>query len=127
MKEKTNSKGLYIVLAAIIIVPIILINVLAKTPGQHDALAQCINNSGAKFYGAFWCSHCQAQKAAFGKSAKLLPYIECSNPDKTQTDQCKQAGITGYPTWVFPDESQVSGEVTLQNLAEKTSCSEFLK
>jgi hypothetical protein len=127
MKQKSSSKSLYIVLAAIIIIPIILINVLAKTPGQHDAFAQCISNSGAKFYGAFWCPHCQAQKAAFGKSAKLLPYVECSNPDKTQADVCKDAGITGYPTWVFADGTQLSGEVLLQNLAEKTSCTEFFK
>jgi thiol-disulfide isomerase/thioredoxin len=131
MKEKTNSnnsnKSLYIVLAAIVIIPIILINVFSRMPGQYDQLAQCITDSGAKFYGAFWCPHCQKQKAMFGKSAKLLPYIECSTPDKNQTQVCKDAGIKGYPTWVFADGSQASGEVPLQNLAEKTSCSQFLK
>lgn len=114
-------------MALVIIIPIVLIIVLSKTPGKLDTFAQCITNSGAKFYGAFWCPHCQAQKAAFGKSAKLLPYVECSNPDKTQTDVCKDAGITGYPTWVFADGTQASGEVPLQNLAEKTSCTEFFK
>ena len=52
-----------------------LLIVQAKKPGKYDNLAQCINNSGAKFYGAFWCPHCQATKAMFGKSAKLLPYV----------------------------------------------------
>lgn len=128
MKEKTTSKSLYILLAAIVIIPIILINVLAKAPGQYDALAQCISDSGAKFYGAFWCPHCQKQKTMFGKSAKLLPYVECSTADgKSQNDVCKEAGIQGYPTWVFTDGVQASGEVPLQNLADKTNCSEFLK
>jgi hypothetical protein len=33
---------------------------------------------GAKFYGAFWCSHCYDQKVQFGaQAAELLPYVEC--------------------------------------------------
>lgn len=130
MKEKTKAKNSYQlmgILALIIIIPMIIIMITSRTGGKYDQLAQCVADSGAKFYGAFWCPHCQAQKAAFGKSAKLLPYIECSNPDKTQTDVCKQADIKGYPTWVFADGTQASGEVPLQNLAEKTNCSEFLK
>lgn len=115
------------ILAFIVIIPVLIIMITSRTGGKYDQLAQCITDSGAKFYGAFWCPHCQAQKAAFGKSAKLLPYIECSNPDKTQADVCKQADIKGYPTWVFADGIQASGEVPLKNLAEKTNCSQFLK
>jgi hypothetical protein len=93
-------------------------------PGVYDKFAQCIKDSGAVFYGAFWCSHCQAQKAAFGDSAHLLPYVECSTPDsRGQTQVCKDKGIQGYPTWIFKDGSQLSGEVQMQQLAEKTSCS----
>ncbi len=95
-----------------------------KKPGQYDTLAQCINDSGTKFYGAFWCPHCQVQKALFGKSAKLIPYVECSTPDgKGQLDVCTTAGIKGYPTWVFPDGSVESGEQDLATLAAKTNCS----
>lgn len=93
-----------------------------KTPGKYDKFAQCITDSGAKFYGAFWCPHCQAQKQLFGKSAKKLPYIECSTPDKQPTAQCLDAGIKGYPTWIFSDGSQASGEQTFAQLAEKTGC-----
>lgn len=100
-----------------------LLVVQAKKPGKYDTLAQCINQSGAKFYGAFWCPHCQATKAMFGKSAKLLPYIECSTPDgKGQLPICAEKDIKGYPTWTFTDGSQLSGEQTLQVLAEKTAC-----
>lgn len=82
-----------------------------------------MKDKGATFYGAFWCSHCQAQKALFGKSVKLLPYVECSTPDaKGQLPICIEKGIASYPTWVFPDLSTTTGEVPLDTLAEKTGC-----
>lgn len=100
-----------------------LLVVQAKKPGKYDTLAQCINDSGAKFYGAFWCPHCQATKAMFGKSAKLLPYVECSTADgKGQLPICTEKDVKGYPTWVFPDGSRLQGEQTLQALADKTNC-----
>ena len=102
---------------------IALLVVQGNKPGKYDSLAQCINNSGAKFYGAFWCPHCQATKAMFGKSAKLLPYIECSTPDgKSQLPVCSEKEIKGYPTWVFPDGSLLQGEQTIEALADKASC-----
>lgn len=91
--------------------------------GKLDTLAQCLKDKGATFYGAFWCPHCQNQKAMFGKSAKLLPYIECSTPDgKSQLQICRDKKIEGYPTWEFADGSRESGEVSLEKLAEKTGC-----
>jgi hypothetical protein len=95
----------------------------AVTPGKYDTLAQCIADSGAKFYGAFWCPHCQNQKKLFGKSEKLLPYVECSTPNgQGQLQVCIDAGIQGYPTWEFADGSRLNGEIPLTQLAEKTSC-----
>lgn len=92
-------------------------------PGQYDALAQCLTDKGAKFYGAFWCPHCQAQKKMFGSSSKYLPYIECSTADgNAQTKECIDAGVKSYPTWEFADGSRLSGEIPLQTLAEKTGC-----
>mgnify|MGYP001559183456 CR=1 FL=1 len=98
-------------------------NQVPSGPGQYDAFAQCLTEKGAVFYGAFWCPHCQAQKKMFGPSAKLLPYVECSALDgKTQTPICIEKNITSYPTWEFADGSRLSGEVSLETLAEKTSC-----
>ena len=92
------------------------------TPSKYDGFAQCITNSGAKFYGAFWCPHCAEQKDLFGTSVKYLPYIECSTPDgNSQLPICTSAGITGYPTWVFPDNSRGS-VMSLQELSQKTNC-----
>ena len=92
-------------------------------PGKLDAFATCIKDSGALFYGAFWCPHCAAQKALFGSSAKYLPYVECSNPDGNSQNQiCNAAGITGYPTWKFASGATTTGEQTLADLAAKTNC-----
>lgn len=93
-----------------------------KESAKLDGFTQCLKSSGAEFYGAFWCTHCQKQKELFGSSKQYLPYIECSNPDNSQTQICKDKKIEGYPTWIFKDGSQLSGEQTLQTLAEKTQC-----
>lgn len=99
-----------------------LLAVQAKKPGKYDAVAQCISDSGAKFYGAWWCPHCQAQKALFGKAHKKLPYVECHTKSRQELPVCEEAGITGYPTWIFADGTRLSGEREIEELAEKTSC-----
>ena len=94
-----------------------------SSPGQYDGFAQCLKDRGAVFYGAFWCSNCQNQKKMFGKSASLLPYVECSTLDgRSQVKECQDKNIEGYPTWEFADGSRLNGTTPLQTLAEKTSC-----
>lgn len=91
--------------------------------GTYTAFTQCVADSGATFFGAFWCPHCNAQKALFGDAEKLLPYIECSTPDRQgQLAICKDAGVTSYPTWEFKDKTRHTGEIPLAQLAEKTGC-----
>ena len=95
----------------------------AGAPGKYDQFAQCLQEKGAKFYGAFWCPHCQAQKKMFGTSAKYLPYVECSTADGNgQTQVCIDNKVASYPTWEFTDGSRLTGEIPLTTLAEKTSC-----
>lgn len=92
-------------------------------PGKLDQFAQCLKDKNAVFYGAFWCPHCQNQKTMFGKSQKLLPYVECSTADGNgQLAECRAKNIQGYPTWEFADGSRETGEVALQKLADKTGC-----
>lgn len=92
-------------------------------PGQYDALAQCIADSGAIFYGAYTCPHCQEQKRLFGRSERLLPYVECALPGgQGQTAECTEAGITGYPTWELADGERLSGVRPLSELADRTGC-----
>ncbi|MEX2029099.1 MAG: hypothetical protein WD963_01305 [Candidatus Paceibacterota bacterium] len=91
--------------------------------GQYDEFAMCLGEQGALFYGAFWCPACQSQKKAFGNSAKLLPYVECSTADaQSQTRVCIDENIASYPTWEFADETRMLGVISLEQLAEKTSC-----
>ena len=94
-----------------------------KKPGKLDDFAKCLKDKGLKFYGAFWCPHCQSQKTLFGNSKKYLPYVECSAPDSNgQLQECKQENIRAYPTWQFADGSRQEGELTLKELSEKSGC-----
>ncbi len=101
---------------------------LILTPGRvkvskYDGFAQCIKDSGAVFYGAFWCPHCQNQKKLFETAEKFLPYVECSTPDGSgQLQVCKDAGINSYPTWVFKNGVTKGGELTLEELSKETAC-----
>lgn len=124
------KKILYIIVAVLVVAGIAWLIVTPGKPSKLDTFAKCIKNAGVTFYGAFWCPHCQAQKARFGKSAQYLPYVECSNPDgQTQTQVCIDANIITYPTWQFPaglnnstTTSRHTGEMELTDLAAATSC-----
>ncbi len=63
-------------------------------------LAKYLSQSGARMYGSYKCTHCNAQKALFGDAAKYLNYVECdpSGPN-AQPNLCFSQGIMNYPTW----------------------------
>jgi thiol-disulfide isomerase/thioredoxin len=116
-------------IAILVIIAVIIGGIVwySNQPGQYDGFAACIKESNAKFYGAFWCTHCQDQKALFGKSAKNLPYVECSTPDgQGQTQICKDNKIESYPTWQLPDGTLRVGTMTFEELASSTDC-KFVK
>lgn len=89
----------------------------ALSPDQLSALAAHLRQSGAAFYGAYWCPHCQVQKQMFGASATQLPYVECdpSGAD-ARPDLCQAAGVRAYPTWVIGGQ-KLEGEVSPAELA----------
>ena len=59
----------------------------------------------------------------FGRSDKLLPYVECSTPNgQGQLQICQDKNVESYPTWEFADGSRLTGEIALSKLAEKTAC-----
>lgn len=92
--------------------------------GQYDGFAKCLDDAGAKFYGAFWCPHCAEQKEMFGSSAKYLNYIECSTPDRrAQLAVCTSAGVESYPTWIFADGTKKGGVLSFNELSIQTGCS----
>lgn len=127
-----KMKYIYIALGVLLVVGMIMLKIYntggtqstKNTPSTPiDVFAQCLTDAGAKFYGAYWCPHCQAQKKLFNDS-KFLPYVECSTPNgQAQTKICIDAKITGYPTWEFKDGSRLDGEQTFESLAGKTNCS----
>jgi hypothetical protein len=122
MKKTTKITLILVVVAAVAIV--VLLATRPRQPGKYDTLATCLKDSGTVFYGAFWCPHCQNQKKAFGNSAELLPYVECSTPDgQGQIQICTDKEIKGYPTWVFKNGSRLSGEVSFGDLASRSGCS----
>ena len=85
------------------------------------ALALHLADTGAQFYGAYWCPRCQEQKALFGASEKHLPYVECSPSGRTgpQNSVCVAKNVTNYPTWII-DGRRFTGLQTIPSL-EKVS------
>jgi glutaredoxin len=87
----------------------------------ETALAQHLLASGAKFYGAYWCSHCQKQKSLFGATAAAsLPYIECAaDGENSQRQLCKDKNIKMFPTWVIGGQ-YFTGTKELKEIAALT-------
>ncbi|NKC15732.1 MAG: Vitamin K epoxide reductase [Gammaproteobacteria bacterium] len=82
------------------------------------ALATHLDESGAKFYGAYWCPHCNDQKELFGASAKRLPYVECAPGGRNgpMSPSCAAKRIRDFPTWII-NSRRHSGIKTPDQLA----------
>lgn len=100
-----------------------------EAPSKYDQFAQSLAEKGAIFYGAFWCPHCQTQKAEFGTAKKYLPYVECSNPDQSQVQICIDNKIESYPTWTFQndivltsDKDPLVCEIKTKDIKESDYC-----
>ena len=122
-----KNEIIYFIVAVILIVGIVTALAIQnhKSAPRNEAyanFAQCINDSGAVFWGAFWCPHCAQQKAIFGDSANLLPYKECSERDRSLKQICRDEYITGFPTWRFENGLQCGGEIKGLVLAHLTNC-----
>jgi glutaredoxin len=87
----------------------------------ETALAEHLAASGVKFYGAYWCNHCQKQKSLFGDvAAAKLPYIECAaNGENSQRQLCKEKDIKMFPTWVI-NGKYITGTHDLKEIATLT-------
>ena len=124
---KQNQSSYYLYGAAVLVVVGLIIfaanNTVGKdAPSPYGDFAQCLTDASVTMYGAWWCPHCKNQKDLFGNAFDRVNYVECSTAARTMNQTCKDAGIQGYPTWEFGDGSRVSGEQTLETLAQKSSC-----
>ena len=118
MKYTKKIIGLLVVL----VLAFLFFNKGSNADGEYNTFTQCLKDSGTKFYGSYQCVHCTSQKQMFGASAEYLPYIECGPLGGPQSLTCQQAGITGYPTWEFPDGSRQPGVLSFAVLAERSGC-----
>jgi uncharacterized membrane protein len=84
---------------------------------QLAALAAHLRDSGARFYGTYWCPACQKQKALFEASADKLPYIECTPNGRNGPANlaCIANSVRDYPTWVI-DGRRYTGVLTVTEL-----------
>ncbi|MEK6800664.1 MAG: hypothetical protein AABY05_01915 [Nanoarchaeota archaeon] len=122
---KKSSK----VIVGVIIAAIALFLIIRSIPnteaevGKYDTFAQCLRDSGARMFGAYWCQHCQNQKKMFGSSASKILYVECDpRGDNARPDLCQENNIQGYPTWVFSNGERIEGEAVFSELSFRTGC-----
>jgi hypothetical protein len=98
-----------------------------ESSDQAVKLAAKLTAAGVTMYGAFWCPHCSRQKELFGRKAwGMVQYVECAGQGYNGSPAvCAAANIDGYPTWVFADGTQVSGERPLEYLASQVGFKGF--
>jgi len=81
-------------------------------------LAKYLSEKGMVMYGAYWCSHCKAQKDEFGDAFQYVDYVECdAQGPNANSVECQAQGIEGYPTWIYQGV-KYSGAQSLAKLAE---------
>lgn len=97
---------------------IMLFNGCSREPFENDAFAQCLTDNGVKMFGTNTCKFCKKQKEQFGPSFDKIDYVNCG----TDREACKDAGITGYPTWMFSNGEKLPGLQPLSYLSNKTGC-----
>lgn len=85
---------------------------------ELNAFAQCLKSKDWTMYGAYWCPHCQREKANFGSAFQYVNYVECTQA----TELCNEKKIEGYPTWIGPDGKHYEGEQGLAKLSELSGC-----
>jgi uncharacterized membrane protein len=83
-----------------------------------QALAAHLHDSGARFYGTYWCPACQQQKALFEASANRLPYVECTPEGRggVVNFACVANNVQDYPTWIVNGRRH-TGVVPVDELA----------
>lgn len=98
-----------------------------KEPGKYAETAKCLTEKGVVMYGAFWCPHCNSQKAAFGEAVQYITYQECDEKgENSDRLACLQAGVTSYPTWIFPGQGHLIGAQPIFALAKLANCEDTL-
>lgn len=90
-------------------------------PSNLQEFAQCLTENGATVYEAWWCPHCQDQKAMFGSAYRYIDNVECGGA-RGQLNANLCPDITATPTWRGPDGLEIRGSQPLPVLAEQFGC-----
>ena len=92
-------------------------NAAGPASPYQEALARHLSDTGARFYGAYWCPACREQKRLFGNAASALPYVECDAAGAgARPDLCTQANVRTFPTWTIGGNRR-EGVTSLDTLA----------
>jgi len=86
--------------------------------GPYKEFAQCLTKADVVMYGTDWCGHCTDQKEMFGDDFDYIEFVDCD----FHSEECSEAGITGYPTWLIDGEVLGRGSQTFDALAEASGC-----
>lgn len=90
-------------------------------PTGLDDFAQCLTDNGATVYSAWWCPHCQDQKADFGPSYSKVNLVECgAGQGQINSQACPN--IRSTPTWTDAEGNQYPGRQSLESLSEIYGC-----
>jgi len=114
-----KKKGIWIiVIIVIVILAAYFVYRSAAAPSDNKNLAQCLTDKGVSMAGTDRCTHCADQKEMFGKAFKYINYRNCD----FEIEWCFEHGVTGYPTWVFPDSTTYPGVRSLSELKRLAGC-----
>lgn len=87
------------------------------------ALAACLTERGVRLYSASWCGHCAHQAEMFGRAYSRVMVTECSPDGAAGTlRECREAGVSSFPTWRMPDGTTMSGTQSMADLAARAGC-----
>lgn len=105
----------------------------SSNPTSLGEFAQALAEEGVRFFGAFWCPHCNRQKELFGDDENLLPFIEVTEGDpavlgsvvlnavgrgEDLTLNPTGRAVNSFPTWEFQDGTRLEGFQTLATLSQ---------
>lgn len=128
MEKKSIVYGVLVGVFLVVVVGLLWVLDQQEAPKReaYANLAQCLSEEAVTFYGAFWCPACAQQKAMFDGAVKKLPYLECSEPDRTRNELCAEREIADYPVWEFVREDDALyrcvGIVSPEVLAHLSGC-----